>query len=130
MYTNFVNLGIVKRNSDGVVVAPTSDINSVDYLGWISWCESGNEPLIDTTQPSVSQITTVPESVSPRQIRLALSRLGLRQLVEDAVAQMPIDYQDTWEYALEIRRDDPMIEAFGQQYSVDLDALFILAESL
>lgn len=51
----------------------------------------------------------VPRSLTPRQIRLALSQMGYREQVEAAVAAGPLALQDAWQYALEFLRDDPMV---------------------
>lgn len=72
----------------------------------------------------------VPESVTPKQIRLALNRLGMRDMVEQVVAAADRDTQDIWEFAQEIRRDDPMVVMLGEQFGADLDGLFILAATL
>ena len=75
----------------------------------------------------------VPEVVTPRQIRLALTQLGLRQTVEQAVAAGSQDLKDWWEYALDIERDHPLIEAMAQQLGItgeQVDGLFQLAASL
>lgn len=52
-YTLEVNTGIVRRNSDGVAVAPTSDMEGADYLGWIAWCDAGNSPVEVIAEPPV-----------------------------------------------------------------------------
>ncbi|MCR6497091.1 hypothetical protein LJB71_14855 [Thermomonas sp. S9] len=53
----------------------------------------------------------VPDAVTPRQIRQALNRAGLRDAVEAAVAAAGRDVQDWWEFALTIERAHPMVEA-------------------
>lgn len=76
---------------------------------------------------------SVPESVSPRQIRRALNATGLRTLVEQAVANSPQDIRDEWEYALEVRRDYPLLNTMAEQLgmtSEQLDGLFIAAAAI
>ncbi len=78
-------------------------------------------------------VSAVVASVSPRQIRLALTAAGLRATVETAVKAGSQDLKDWWEYALEIERHHPMIEAMGAQLGQtpeQIDALFNLAGSL
>ncbi len=75
----------------------------------------------------------VPEAVSPRQIRKALTAAGLRATVETAVAASPQDVRDEWEYALEVRRDYPLMTAMAAQLGLtdaELDNLFRTAAEL
>ena len=48
MYTIFERRGVVIRNSDGAVVAPTNDTESQDFIDWVSWCSAGNSPTLGT----------------------------------------------------------------------------------
>ena len=78
-------------------------------------------------------IVPVQQSVTPRQIRLALNASGLRSAVENAVKSGDQDLKDWWEYALEIERHHPLIEAMGAalgKSSDDLDNLWRLAATL
>jgi hypothetical protein len=71
--------------------------------------------------------------VTPRQIRLALSQMGLRQAVETYVQQQDITVQDSWTYASEFLRDNELIIAAARALNksdADLDGLFALARSL
>ena len=75
----------------------------------------------------------VPESVTPRQIRLALNASGFRQTVEQAVAAGSQDLRDWWEYALDIERNHQLIESMATQLGIaeqQLDDLFRLAATL
>ena len=75
----------------------------------------------------------VPASVSPRQIRQALTRAGLRASVEAAVASGDQDTRDWWEFATEFQRAHPMVAAMGPGLGVtpsELDDLWILAATL
>ena len=76
---------------------------------------------------------TVPESVSPRQIRLALNATGLRVTVESAVASGTQDLKDWWEYALDIERNHALINGMAAQLNIteqQIDDLFRLAATL
>lgn len=105
---------------------------------------TGNGPFIaswnrdDLVQPTQQQIEAVdtdliysgPVSVTPRQARLALLGAGLLDQVEAAVVQAGGTTQITWEYATEIRRDDPLIESIGNALGLNeaqKDALFAAA---
>ena len=75
----------------------------------------------------------VPDSVTPRQIRLALNSAGLRSTVDSAVSAGSQDIKDWWEYALEIERNHPLINGMAAQLGVSdsqLDDLFRLAATL
>lgn len=75
----------------------------------------------------------VPDFVSPRQIRQALTRAGLRQAVETAVSSGDQDVKDWWEFATSFERTHPMVIGMGQalgKTDADLDDLWRLAGSL
>lgn len=72
----------------------------------------------------------VPETVTPWQIRKALNQLGLRDTVESVVAQQARDVRDGWEFAVEFRRDDPLLNAMAPALGIDLDQVFVLAATL
>ncbi len=75
----------------------------------------------------------VPASVSPRQIRQALTRAGLRTSVEAAVAESDADTRDWYEFATEFQRASPVVAALGAALSVSdaqLDDLWTLASTL
>jgi hypothetical protein len=72
----------------------------------------------------------VPFSVTPWQMRRALNQLGLRSAVEAAVAGTDQDTRDGWDYALEIRRDNPLISGLAAGLGLttsQVDDLFRLA---
>ncbi len=76
--------------------------------------------------------TPVPQSVTPWQMRRALNQLGLRAMVEAAVAAGDQDARDGWEFALELRRDNLLMASMAQALGmtdVQLDDLFRLAAS-
>lgn len=77
--------------------------------------------------------TPVPAEVSPRQIRQALTAIGLRSAVEAAVAASDQDTKDWWEFATVFERQHPMVISMAQALDVteqQLNDLFILAGSL
>jgi hypothetical protein len=129
MYTFFLDRGVVIRDSDEKIIAPCASLNDPDFIEYKNWISRGNSPKVDETiyVPEINEV--VPESVTPRQIRLALNSLGLRDMVEDAVALMPRDYRDAWEYSIEIRRDDPALNMFAGQVGLNLDNIFVLAST-
>lgn len=83
--------------------------------------------------PKPPVVVPVPQSVSPRQIRQALSRAGLRASVEAAVAAGDQDTKDWYEFATAFERSNPHILAMAQALGVtdaQLDGLFISAGTL
>lgn len=83
--------------------------------------------------PIEAPITLAPVSVSPRQARLALLGAGLLDQVEGAVQANGQATQITWDYAIAINRDDPLIAAVGaalQLTSEQVDNLFSQAALL
>jgi hypothetical protein len=75
----------------------------------------------------------VPTSITPRQCRLVLMSQGLLPAVEQAIADMDEATRITWEYALEFRRDDPLLNALGKNMNLtdeQIDQFFIAAARL
>jgi len=72
-------------------------------------------------------------TVTPRQARLALNAAGLLDQVEATISAADKPTQLTWEYAVEFRRDDPLINGLGAQLGLtdaQIDALFVTASTL
>lgn len=83
--------------------------------------------------PPEPVVPVVPTSVSPRQIRQALTRTNLRTQVESAVASGDQDLKDWWEFATSFERSNIHVIEMGQALGVSptqLDDLFVLAASL
>lgn len=81
--------------------------------------------------PAPAPVTVEP--VSPRQARLALLAAGLLDEVQAAVDAAGGATKITWEYATEISRTDPMIDAIGAALNMtdaQIDALFATAKTL
>jgi hypothetical protein len=106
-----------------------------DGQGWravqdASECTS--DEVWQEEQPAVA-VTNVIASASPRQIRMALTRAGLRAQVEAAVAAGDQDLKDWWEFATTFERDNAQVTAMGLalgQTEAQLDALWQLAATL
>ena len=76
--------------------------------------------------------TSVPTSVTPKQIRLALNAAGLRQMVEDAVEASDQAIKDTWNWTTYFRRTDQMLNSFCDAIGwtkEEIDQLFIDASN-
>lgn len=77
----------------------------------------------------------VPQSVTPRQVRLLLLQQGLLDNVEALIAQQERAAQITWEFAIEFHRDDPLLNALAAHPSINLtteqlDQFFTVAATL
>lgn len=127
MFTLSLHTGIVTRE-DGVIVAPTVDLQNPDYVAYQEWLQQGNTPLVFIEDAQASLL-----AVTPRQIRLALNIVGLRESVESMVQASSQEVKDTWDFSTEIERTNPLLIQMGEalgRTSADLDALFELANTL
>ena len=78
-------------------------------------------------------VAQLPLTVSPRQIRQALARAGLRQQVEDAVAAGDQDLKDWWEFSTAFERSNAQVDAMSQALGVadeQVDQIWILGATL
>lgn len=118
------------------IVINTIEVDSLDFLpnlveateGGIGWAYDG----VNFTAPLPTP-EPIPQSLTPRQIRLQLTALGLRQAVEDWVATQSIDIKDWWEFSLSIDRDNQMLIDAATHFGLtgeQLDQLFIEAAKL
>lgn len=87
--------------------------------------------------PPPPYVAPVPETVSPRQARLALLGIGMLDEVEQALASIPGAQgkaaQIDWEYATEVQRKSPLIAALGPALGLtdaQIDDLFRAAVAL
>jgi hypothetical protein len=83
------------------------------------------------------QPTPVPEQVTMRQARLALSAAGKLAAVDAAIASLPEPQKSAaqieWEYSAAVRRTQPLVLALAPAIGLSdeqLDALFIQAAAL
>lgn len=75
----------------------------------------------------------VPNIISPRQCRLLLLEQGFLADVDAMIAQQQEATRITWEYALEFRRDDPLLNQLAVALGLDeaqIDQFFIAAAQL
>lgn len=101
---------------------------------------TGEETVRDYTAEELAAIaacappgTSVPQSVTPRQARLALLGAGLLDAVDAAIAAGSRADQITWEFAVDVRRDYALIENLGTALgltSAQIDDLFRTAATL
>ncbi len=106
--------------------SPWVEMTPAEYSALIS----SQAEAKDQWNQNQRSVLVVPSSVTPRQIRRALTVAGLRETVEAAVAAADQGTKDDWEFANEVRRDWPalnqMATALGMT-SEQVDALFIAA---
>lgn len=90
---------------------------------------SGVNPYKAISEPEPAP--EVPSSVSPTQMRLALHRNDRLAQVQ-AIADADPEAEIVWEYALEIRRSSPLIDALkGSDFTdEEIDALFVEAAAI
>lgn len=96
--------------------------------------ETGEQTERELTADELAAIQSIPPApkiiptLNPDQIRMQLSKLGLRDQVEQAVANGNQDLKDLWEYAPVFKIDDQNIQALAAQLGVNqaqLEQLFI-----
>ena len=76
---------------------------------------------------------SVPKSITPRQCRLLLLQQGLLSEVEKMITAQDEATRITWEYAIEFRRDDPLLNQLAVNLKLSpeqLDQFFIAANAL
>lgn len=81
----------------------------------------------------VNEVVPVPQSITPRQIRLALTAMGLRATVEDYITASSGDLKDWYEYSLSFDRTCPSVDQVGAELGVPssvIDALWVMGEKL
>lgn len=101
---------------------------------WVQqWAITDLPPEVIAAKAEAARRAAIPASVSPRQIRQALTATGMRSQVESAVAAADQDTKDWWEFATEFERNHPMVAAMGAALGVSdasLDDLWTLAGAL
>lgn len=121
-------------------VAP-SHMDEDDTIFWdgTEWTDSSSDPHPTPDLAEYLPMPTVPESVTPRQIRLALIDRGIMPeqitAILEAIEDVTLRAKSLaeWEYALEIRRDDPLIDQLSSELNftdTEVDNLFIEALSM
>lgn len=78
-------------------------------------------------------VRNVPDEITPYQARMALNQAGLRDTVELALANAPLEVRDAWQYGLTVYRTSPMIAALAASLGLNdaaVDALFIAASQI
>jgi hypothetical protein len=96
-------------------------------------CFIGNNWVVLPSYPTPSPTTEpIPQSITPRQARLKLLEADLLDNLE-AVITTNRAWQIEWEYATEVKRDSPLIDAVASEASLtsdQIDQMFIEASEL
>lgn len=102
-----------------------------------NWIAAGSAQIGDTWDGvhfiGAAPVVAVPETISPRQFRQALSRLGQRAVVEAAVAAADQDVRDWYAYATSFERHHPTIAAMAGAMGIapeELDAVWVYGASI
>lgn len=119
----------VLRIADSAYI-PLSTENR-DYNAYLEWAET------NTASAPAPEVKPVPLSVTPRQARLVLLKLGKLDQVDEFIANLP-DIQKAaakieWEYSLTYSRTSPLVLLLGHALGLsetELDELFIAASEL
>ena len=133
-----IDLGGVERILSAITY-PATDTELLEHLA--QNCIGDNVPTLKEVKAHMlvyqhrldNPDIPVPESLTPRQIRLALNANGLLAMVEAAMQQADRPTQIMWEFSTEYLRNDPILLAtasgLGLSYT-QLDALFIQGATL
>lgn len=101
--------------------------------GWIRNGDKFEEPAIQCPAEPIQIFPVSLPSISPRQIRQALTKVGMRSAVEQAVAAASQDTKDWWEFATQFERDNTEVIAMGivlGQTTEQLDKIWTMAAGL
>ncbi len=118
-----VNFNVESEDRDGVTMYTYEQLR---FEPWYS--EEAIQKAVDKRKEELRV-----KSITPRQTRLQLITLGLRQQVEDWVATQPLATKDWWEFSLSIDRDNQMLIDAATHFgltSEQLDQLFVEAAKL
>jgi len=119
-----------KDQQNNLHVLESSDFEYLLPAGCVQITDDEAQLIIDSSKKAID--VSIP-SISPRQIRQALTAAGLRQAVEDGVAAGSQDLKDWWEFSDSFERLHPEVIAFGvslKKSDAELDALWALGDSL
>lgn len=95
-----------KHNPDMSVISTVqSDAENPDFVALKNWNLTNDLVSYQASEPPVF----VPESVTPRQIRMALNELNMRDGIEAFVEQSSWEVKDTWRSSTLVFRNNPVL---------------------
>lgn len=109
------------------------------FHGWRCVSQDYQGPAPENSQgwrwdgSEIVEVTPVPTSVTPRQVRLLLLQQGLLDEVEAMIATQDRATKITWEFAEEFRRDNPLLTSLAANLGLteqQIDQFFIAASAL
>ncbi len=118
-----VNFNVTSEEKDGTVMYTYEQLR---FEPWYS--DETIEKEVDKRKEELKV-----KSITPRQIRLQLNALGLRQQVEDWVATQPVGIKDWWEFSSSCERNNQILIDAATHFdftSEQLDKLFMEASKL
>lgn len=101
-----------------------------DDATFVAWLASGGVPTNIDTMDNLRSVVFPP--VTPWRARAALLDAGLLDQVNTLVDQQSTAVKMKWEFASEVRRDDPLIASLAGSLGLtaeQIDALFIQART-
>ena len=118
---------------NGTMSVPKADGNR-EYELIKLWIAEGNTPEPEYTEAELAELekAKIPQSITPRQARLALLNAELLDEV-DAMLAANREWQIEWEYATVIERSSPLTSAMAMQLNLtdtQIDEMFIEAAQL
>ena len=124
----YTETGSILAVIDGLQMTVPDDMANRHRQMIAEWEAEGNaiEPYVPPPEP-------VPSAVSMFQARAALLAAGLYEAVDAAIQQAGGVNLVAWEYATEVRRDSPMVQAMAQQLGLtdeQVDDLFRQAAAI
>ena len=123
-YKRVSQFGILGFRADG-----TSKFIEPMHLEWAE-AEASVEPYVPPPEPTPEEILAAERAAmicTPAQMRLALHRMDLLTQVQD-IADADPEASIVWEYATQIVRTSPLIEALGTDFTPEeIDDIFRVA---
>ncbi|WP_336741318.1 hypothetical protein [Aureimonas altamirensis] len=122
----------------GAVEAAPPEAEEPAYARWIGHGWEVHTPPPPEPEPEPEPLESgVPTSVTIRQAKLQMSRAGILSAVDAAIAGMEgqagEEARIEWQYATELRRAHPLVEALGPTLGLSdeaIDALFVEAAKI
>ena len=121
--------------SDAMEISEEDYREFMNFAGQRRW--DGSRVVQYTPAEPEPQEPSVPHSVTIRQAKLQMSRAGILSAVDAAIAGMEgqagEEARIEWQYATELRREHPLVEALGPTLGLSdeaIDALFVEAAKI